>query len=102
VIITGEKTLKRLSELPIKYQWHILRIYTLPHFSYLVNGDKNNNNAVNCCDKSFALKLRNKLFGQGFIATYGGKRPLAANQKSERGKDLHHHARHRFQVDTDK
>lgn len=94
--------LRSLSEQPIKYQWHILRIYTLPHFSYIVNGDKNNNNAVNCCDKPFGSKHRNKLFSCGFIAISDEKRPLAANQKSERGKDLSHHARHRFQVDTDK
>ncbi len=83
MIIAGEITLKRLSKLPIKYQWHILRIYTLSHFSYFVKGDKNNNNAVDRCDKLVDLKARNKLFGCGFIATCGGKRPLAANQKSE-------------------
>lgn len=79
----GKIMLKSVSEQPIKYQWHILRIYTLPHFSYIVNGDKKNNNAVNFCDNFFGLKLRNKLFGRGFIATSDEKHPLASNQKSE-------------------
>jgi len=67
----------------LKYQWHILRINILPHFSSIVNGDKNNNNKANCCDKSFPLKLRNKLFTRGFIAPSDEKYLLAFNQKSE-------------------
>jgi len=53
------------------------------------------------CDNCVSPKARNRARGCGVIAIDGIKRPLATCQKAERKKLFFHHARQRFQVETE-